>query len=251
MEFQFLGRGGAFNRKEGATSAYKKIGTELFVIDFGEDVFDKLLKYNLFDEISRVNIFITHLHGDHVGSLGTALFYIYFYVFHGDKSRVNVYFPSDSLKNLLRMQGITEDVYTYYINKWDELLPDGQDNKLEYEFYETPHAEELKRNGHYDSYAVSFNLKNKGSVFYSGDTNIMLDEVKKGFAYDIIYHEVTKNEKTNAHYQWKQLLEDTKGWTREEKGRVYLMHLDKDMTEEEAKEQGFQLVKLAENKNRF
>ncbi len=43
MELTFLGRGAAFNPKEGNNSAYFIEKDELFLIDCGERIFDKLI----------------------------------------------------------------------------------------------------------------------------------------------------------------------------------------------------------------
>ena len=42
MELNFLGRGGAFNTKEGNNAAYFVENNELFLIDCGETVFESL-----------------------------------------------------------------------------------------------------------------------------------------------------------------------------------------------------------------
>lgn len=49
----FLGRGGAFNPKEGNNSAYIKEEDTLFLIDCGEDTFGRLIKTELITNIKK------------------------------------------------------------------------------------------------------------------------------------------------------------------------------------------------------
>ena len=97
MELIFLGRGAAFNPKEGNTSAYFIEGRELFLIDCGESVFSKLMELDLLNEIDRVNLLITHTHSDHIGSLGSLVMYS-FYVL---QKPLNIILPNQEeyLKN--------------------------------------------------------------------------------------------------------------------------------------------------------
>ena len=77
MELKFLGRGSAFNVKEGNTSAYFIEEDQLFLIDCGEDVFAKLKQKSLLGGVRVVNLMITHTHSDHIGSLGSLVLYLY------------------------------------------------------------------------------------------------------------------------------------------------------------------------------
>ena len=78
MVLNFLGRGSAFNINEGNTSAYFYSNGELFLIDCGESVFEKIIRNYLLDNIKAINILITHTHGDHVGSLGSLILYCFY-----------------------------------------------------------------------------------------------------------------------------------------------------------------------------
>ena len=90
MELKFLGRGSAFNVKEGNTSAFFYSNGELFLIDCGESVFERVVNNYLLDNIKAINILITHTHGDHVGSLGSLILYCY----HNLDIKVNIILPS-------------------------------------------------------------------------------------------------------------------------------------------------------------
>lgn len=60
MNLKFLGRGSAFNPKEGNTSAYFIDNNQLFLIDCGETVFEKLVDSDLLKNIDSINLMITH-----------------------------------------------------------------------------------------------------------------------------------------------------------------------------------------------
>lgn len=238
----FLGTGGAFNTKRGNTSAYFELGTELFIIDAGEDVFAKLMNKNSFDGKTRVNIFITHLHSDHAGSLGTLIAYLYIKVFNMDRSKVCVYFPSEAINELLALQGIRQDMYTLFINRWDELYIDGYEKQPEYIFDSTHHTDELNYNNETNCFSIEFVLRNEFSFYYSGDTCEFSQKLMNPYAFDKIYHEVTTNKGATVHFQYEKLLEVTKDMPADQKKKITLMHLDEDFDIEKAKADGFSIA---------
>ena len=238
----FLGTGGAFNTKRGNTSAYFELGTELFIIDAGEDVFAKLVNKNLFNGKTRVNIFITHLHSDHVGSLGTLIAYLYIKVFDMDRSKVCLYFPSEAITELLTLQGIKGDMYTSFVNRWDELYIDGYEKQPEYVFEPASHTGELDYKKEPNCFSIEFSLKNEFGFYYSGDTNEFNQKLMNTYAFDHIYHEVTSNKGATVHFQYDELLELTKDMPADQKKKITLMHLDEDFDIEKAKADGFSIA---------
>lgn len=238
----FLGTGGAFNTKRGNTSAYFELGTELFIIDAGEDVFAKLVNKNLFNGKTRVNIFITHLHSDHVGSLGTLIAYLYIKVFDMDRSKVCLYFPSEAITELLTLQGIKGDMYTSFVNRWDELYIDGYEKQPEYVFEPAPHTGELDYKKEPNCFSIEFSLKNEFGFYYSGDTCEFNQKLMNTYAFDHIYHEVTSNKGATVHFQYDKLLELTKDMPADQKKKITLMHLDEDFDIEKAKADGFSIA---------
>lgn len=238
----FLGTGGAFNTERGNTSAYFELGTELFLIDSGEDVFAKLIKKNLFDGKTRVNIFITHLHSDHAGSLGTLIAYLYIKVFNMDRSKVCLYFPSEAITELLAIQGIKQDMYTSFTNLWDELYIDGYVKQPEYTFEPAYHTSELDYKKQSNCFSIEFSLKNEFDFYYSGDTCEFNQKLMNTYAFDYIYHEVTSNKDATVHFQYDKLLELTKDMPADQKKKFTLMHLDQDFDIEKAKADGFSIA---------
>ncbi len=244
---KFLGSGSAFNTKRGNNCAYMEFAGELFLFDAGQDVFEKLIKLNLFEKKARINIFITHLHSDHIGSLGTIISYLYYKVFKQDMSNICVYFPSEAIADVLTLQGVPRTQYNLFLNKWDELyIPMCGRKQPEYSFFETKHTEGLDYQGETNCYSLEFMIPNEFSFFYSGDTNVFHEKLSNIYNYDKIYHEVTAMENSPVHFSYEALLEATKNLTAEEKARFYLMHIDEEFDEEQAKQDGFRIVENVE-----
>ena len=88
MLLKFIGTGSAFNTKLGCNSAYIIKNNSLILFDCGGDVFSKLKELNIIkDEFKNIYIFITHLHPDHIGSLGDLIYYNYFILKKDNKER--------------------------------------------------------------------------------------------------------------------------------------------------------------------
>lgn len=243
---KFLGSGGAFNQKRGNNSAYLELGTELFLFDVGENVLEKLVHLQLLEKKTRVNIFITHLHGDHVGGLGTLIFYLYYKVFEQNKNKINVFFPSESIVEYLALQGVLSNYYTFYINRWDDLIIDGYEKTMEYIFEETIHDENLNYKGKVNTFSVEMNLKDSYSFYYSGDTSEYKTRLKNLWNFDYVYHEVTSNNGVTVHLSYDKLLEDTKYFSLKDKKKIILMHLDTDFDVERALKDGFNVAENVE-----
>ena len=75
MKLNFLGIGSAWNINEDNTSAYIKKDDKMILIDCGESIARKIIANDILSGIKELYILISHTHSDHVGSLGTLLFY--------------------------------------------------------------------------------------------------------------------------------------------------------------------------------
>ncbi len=236
MTLTFLGRGCSNNIKEGNNSAYFIENNEMFLIDCGENVFAKLMKNNLLDNISIINIMITHTHSDHVGSLGTLILYCYF----NKKIQVNIILPSDALhkediKNLARIFGCTEDMYSIIDEK-------EYDNK--YKTFATIRYKQTNHVPQIHSYGILFETT-AGLVYYSGDTK-EIDNVKEiidsGKKVDKIYMDTTTaNSADNVHLYIGYLKKEI---PKELNSRVYCMHFNNEECMKVAKEYGFNVVEV-------
>lgn len=154
----FIGTGGAFATDLHNCSAYYKEKGNLILIDCGESIFEQILKLNLLDDIKKIDIIITHFHSDHVGSLGTLLFYC-------DKigiKNVNVIYPNQNKLNLL--------IKLFGVERCNFKTLNPCDCK---DFYIKEYPQE-----HYSMEAFGYLIKTNGKIiYYSGDTKSVPKEV--------------------------------------------------------------------------
>ena len=232
-ELKFIGTGGAFSKNHINNSAYYQMDDKLVLFDCGETVFHELLNLEIINEsIKKIDIIITHFHSDHVGSLGSLVFYCRY----KQIKDVNVIFPIKELPySLLRIYGIGEmlfkvktpnEVNDYYLQEYEQLHGDVNENG---EIIAMP------------SYGYHF-INNEDNFFYSGDTCIINDIILKKFKnkeIDIIYHEVT-NDGYKAHVQLEEL---KNAISIEERDRVVCMHLNDSVDVEKIKKLGFRSVR--------
>ena len=231
MDLKFLGRGSAFNTKEGNTAAYCIKDDMLLLIDCGESVFQKIKEKDLLNGIKEVNILITHLHSDHAGSLSSLILYCYY----SKKIIPNIYYPDMiNLKIFLECTGAIKN------KTWKELnvnnLYLNYDITILHEV--TKHCDEINA----FRYQISDNLDN---IYYSGDTTgdtIGDLSVKDIEYYSKIYHDVCLADyEGNVHTSLKKLSEMIPEKFRY---KIWCMHFDCDETIKKAKKLGFNVVEI-------
>lgn len=250
---KFLGRGSAFNREEGNTSAYIKTKDTFFLIDCGELVYDEIEKRSLINkDIKNVNIAITHLHGDHAGSLSSFIFWCYY------KFNIvpNVIYPDmDTMEDFLLLQGTVKNVHYKLLNgsciqiKELDLFIKGVE--VEHcHVYKNKESNKVVYNKPQDidnynklfksfGYEIIYDNKN---IFYSGDTG---EYNVKTELFDEIYYDCSSYDIEDfPHIGLNTLatkidIEDRK--------KVYLMHFDSYNLIFKAKELGFNTVKVEED----
>ena len=226
---KFLGRGSAFNTKEGNASAYIKQDNHLLLIDCGEDIFERIMKANLLDGIGRVDVLITHLNSDHVGSLSSLIYYCYYI----KKFKVNVYFPTSELKDLLKLMG-HDGEYKFIELKENEIFNIVRD--LDIIPLKTNHITGMSCYGYYIYTRFS-------NIYYSGDSSVFEMDCFDLSVYDEIYQDTCSADyEGNVHLSLKKLCEAV---PIEYRNKVYCMHIDKDELIDKAKAEGFNVVELA------
>lgn len=109
MQVKFLGSGSAFNPTMENSNAYFVAGSRLYLLDCGETAFGRLWNLPAYTEASEVVVLITHLHADHVGSLGSLISYSYYVT----KKKVIVVHPIETLVHLLDLMGIARGCYEF------------------------------------------------------------------------------------------------------------------------------------------
>ena len=237
MELIFLGRGSAFNSKEGNTAAYFIENDELFLIDCGSSIFESIDSEKLLEKVKRVNIMITHTHGDHVGSLSTLIERCFYRL--GEKIPVNIILPNDKsyykrIKMFLSILGVRKSMYKClcdyeYDNKYNTFQ--------NIRYIKTTHL----RYKNFPSFGLLFNTNN-GLVYYSGDTNDvkLLQEIISQGNIDKIYIDTASIDYPgNVH----MFIEKLKKLIPEDlMSQVYCMHLDNDNCILLAKKAGFNVV---------
>lgn len=210
MDLKFLGKGSAFSDLTNTSAFFIKEDT-LYLLDCGENVFSKkipnlLAKYDL----KYVNVFITHMHSDHIGSLPSLIFYCKYILNITPK----IFFPEpEKIKTFLKVCGVSEDFYdTSEKDNLDFLF-----NDIKFSFIKVKHVKEL------NCYAFSIKNENK-KIFYSGDLSELPLPICRILEYDEIYLECCLEDyDENVHLSLSKIcgLFDKKDYK-----KVYLMHFD-------------------------
>lgn len=227
FELKFIGRGSAFNVKEGNNSAYIKKDKEFTLIDCGEGIFGRIIENNLLDNIETVKVLITHLNADHVGSLSTLIFYCYYM----KKITPIIYYPNIDIKELLKLMGHDKE----YILQKPEVNSNFNIGSLSFRFIPVSHMKVM------DCYALEICDEDK-RVYYSGDSNDIpkqiISELDK---IDEFYQDTCIAEyEGNIHLSLRKLC---KLIPENYRDKVYCMHIDNNELIIKAKEQGFNIVR--------
>jgi len=242
MKLNFLGRGAAFNPEEGNTSAYFVEDKQLFLIDCGEGIFERLKKNGLLDNVEAVNLMITHTYSDHIGSLGTLAMYCYFALHRP----LNIVVPSEAkhlsdIEKILSGFACTPEMYNYVdCGYYDNKFTSFQNIR----YMETEHDTNLA------SYGLLFNTLD-GLVYYSGDTNDLKNVkalIGTGQNIDKLYMDTTSaNYPGNVHLYVGILQEQIPDNL---KSKVYCMHFNNAECIEMARNMGFNVVEVKDIKER-
>lgn len=227
---RFIGTGGCFSKKNINNAAYLNENGHLILFDCGETIFHQILKEDIINEsINRIDVIITHFHADHVGSLGSLIFFTRF----KKVKDVNVIFPDVKMLNtFLDISGIDRNLYygrkpsdmEYFLKEYAQLHGDVVNDEI------IPMP------------SFGYHLKFKEyNFFYSGDTCIINEDIVNKFnnnEIDYIYHEVS-NDGYKAHMDIDVLASALK----KNRDRVYCMHLGDSMDLEKIKKYGFRSVR--------
>ena len=245
----FIGRGSCFNTKEGSNSAFFVDGGNLVLIDCGESTFSDLMKFDkaadLFKNITKIHVLITHYHSDHVGSLPSLIYYAT-YVLH---IHIEIY-----TVDMPRITNILDGGMMYISNK-------GNDEVARYAHYSimnigsfyciplndvnlfiVPTLEDHVENsvGYYIDYFDS-KTKERCRIYYSGDTKAV-NTVAYMLNCDYYYMDAS-NKGDDYPHQNVSKIKDACETFNISKDKIRLMHIDDDSVYEKAEEYGFICVR--------
>ena len=233
---KFIGRGSAFNIKEGNTSAYEITEqNQLVLLDCGEDVFHKIKPIIDNNDIKQMFIFISHLNSDHCGSLSSLLFYLHYIKKSIDYTVVcgedNYY----DLKQLLILQGNKDQVNNLTtLNEWDGGIDFKEGSIFS---IKVNHIEDM------NCYGFIVSNPNNELIYYSGDSNeipeLVLENLDK---FTAIYQDTCLADyEGNVHLSLRKLCELI---PKEHRNKIHCMHLDCDELIYKAKSEGFNVVEV-------
>lgn len=236
MELYFLGRGSAFFTEEGNTSAFFIEKETMFLIDCGESVFKKIREARLLElaQIKELYIFITHMHDDHVGSLGSLVSYCRFGFPEGKEVKCHLV-CAPALETLLYNKVYAAGCAAHCDFITAEAL-DGQ-----FRYFRSMRYIRTIHQPHFPAFSIEFNT-NVGKVFYSGDTQDvdMVEAYAKQDDISRLYLEVcSERYPDNVHLPLEDL---DRIIPMELRYKTYLMHFDNYKCIERAKKLGFQIV---------
>ena len=194
----FLGSDAGFG--DNNNSAYIEIDNKLILIDCGITVFNKIKQKFDFKKYEEINIFITHLHNDHAGSLSQFILYLYF--IHNIKPKVIS--ACEHIKEFLTYTGTNTEQYTL-VNTDKQI-----------QLIKTEHAPEL------DCYGCCLNINNK-KIVYTGDTKTLEPFLPYISGADELYVDVSKN--GGVHLKFEDIIQDLRH-IQNNGTKVYLMHID-------------------------
>jgi len=238
MKLKFIGIGSAFNTELGNTSAYIKENGVLLLLDCGELTFDRILRMNLLNGVNEVHVAVTHTHPDHIGSLGSLIFYCYFV----KNIKLTFHAANTDFIRLLQDMGITEEHCKFdHCNANYNFAIENLNIRLI--FIEENHVKEIM------SFGILL-VKNPNElyrevVFYSGDCcNIKNDTINalKTGQIDYLYQDTCKADyDDNAHVSLRKLTELIPVELRD---KVFIMHIDSGFDRSEAEGLGFNVVEI-------
>lgn len=228
MLLNFIGRGSAFNVKEGNNSAYLKDNGELILLDCGEGIFERILEKEILNDVTSLNIFITHMHSDHVGSLSSLLYYC----FYMKKIVPKVYSADDKLLDLLKILGNVEGRDFEFIKlKIEENVSIGA---VKISPVKVEHIDSA------NCYGYLIDYKNK-LIWYSGDCRGVSDIINK-YDIDEFYQDTClAHYEGNNHTSLRTLCLSV---PKDKRNKIYCMHIDCSELIEKAEQEGFNVVKL-------
>lgn len=227
MNLHFFGCGSAFNPAMGNTSAWFESEGCLFLLDCGESVYELLMRGSDLREYRQVYVLLTHLHADHVGSLGSLISYNYCIL----GRKIWVIHPRSTVVELLRLMGIKDHFYDY-----SERFPENV-RGIRAEAVPVEHADNMD--------CFGYLLESEGErIYYSGDSARMPERIADMLTsgeLDAVYHDTSLHDSPQPSHCYVGRLETAV--PQEFRHKVFCMHLD-GACREMLEEKGFRVVEV-------
>lgn len=185
----------------------------------------KLFQKDMIEKYKDIYILITHMHADHVGSLGSLISYSYFVL----GKQVTVIHPHENIQSLLDLMGIDRKAYVF--KKCKSITISG----IKVSAISVKHADDMECYG----YIITDTVE---TFYYSGDSyeipETVLDSFLKGEV-DKIFQDTTKT--VSSHRSHLPLSELAEIIPENMRGKVFCMHFGVDFSED-IKRMGFNNV---------
>lgn len=192
MEIRFVGTGGAFDLAQGTASAIVTVQDQTILIDCGFSTLPRLARHPIIRDIDA--ILITHLHGDHVGSLPTLLPY-FTYILGIEPPKIIV--PHEAYEAEVRAF-----LSTTYEEKRAEFIPLEKTLGIGYVETTNTHVPGMT------SFAYYF-TDTDALIYYSGDTGSVVPAqtfLRDRTETDIrVFHETTFKTESSVHVPYTVL----------------------------------------------
>lgn len=207
MEIKFLGTGGAFDYTKGTSAATVRTSEGSFLIDCGPSIYEALCENNLVEQIDF--LLLTHLHADHIGSLGTMLAHFE----RSTGSKVKILYPTETFKESL-VQLLTVTFVAHHV----ELIKlDGHSDKIGYIDTTSQHVKNMPTFAYYFTEGDEL-------IYYSGDLGVLDTTVKflksRSEKNIHVFQDINPKE-GRAHVHYKEASERLAGY------EAYGYHCDK------------------------
>jgi len=192
LSIKFIGTGGVFDYELGNSSAIVQLRDKKILVDCGYTVFPQLVKKNLLDDIDY--LLLTHLHGDHAGSLHAAILHWT----NVRKRNIKLIYPTDKYKELLISY---LKIFLVNVERYIDFVPMSDVCGVGAIDTQGFHVEGVQ------SFAYYFELGEQ-LIYYSGDLgdiNVTLDFLRSVKNKDItVFHEVVFIQR-KEHVYYKEL----------------------------------------------
>lgn len=204
----FLGWGAAFFPELGNTAAWMKREKDFYLIDCGGDVFAKVYQLKEYWETENLTVLLTHMHGDHVGSLPELISYTWFK--RGIKSRV--IYPDSRLETFLTLCGVGAETYSR-----EDCLLGGEIQVFPLPVFHDPSMG-----------CFGYQIQDRDeTIYYSGDSGLISEkwiELLRSGQISRLYLDTAKHADVGSGHGNFDRLKATA--SRELRGRIVCIHLD-------------------------